>query len=354
MRTSVKIQCVCYGLLILGLYYTPYFIYVLLQIIVIGGMVTGLYQKNTNLMCKSKKPLVGRTVIVTGGTTGMGLEIAADFAHRGAKVIIACPFEDEGLHAKKLIERSSGSDKIIFKLLDLSSFASVRQFAADILDTEDRLDILINNAGVGIPDDFVTADGLPFIMQVNYFGTFLLTVLLLPLLKKTGEPSEPSRIVNTASVLHKIGRVDFEKWHKVDNDYSKLRKYGTSKLSLVMFTRELSIRLRDTNVIVNVVDPGAVGTAIFKSSGRNWGTFFAFMIGILFKHPWEGAQTALYVSLSSTAGKMSGKYFKNLKVVLPGNGAYNKEITGRLWDETVKLVKLKDEELKNFDGYHTM
>ncbi|XP_063839349.1 retinol dehydrogenase 13-like [Ostrinia nubilalis] len=346
MRTSTKIQCVCYGLLILALYYKPYLVYVLLQIVMVGGMVVGLYQKNTNLMCKSKKSLFGRTAIVTGGTTGMGLEIAADFAHRGAKVIIACPFKDEGLHAKKLIERSSGSDKIIFKLLDLSSFTSIRRFVADILETEDRLDLLINNAGVGVPDDFLTADGLPFIIQVNYFGTFLLTVLLLPLLKKTGAPSEPSRIVNTASILHKFGKVDFEKWHKIDNNYSKMRKYGTSKLALVMFTRELSVRLKDSNVIVNVVDPGAVGTAIFKSSGRNWGTFFAFMIGILFKHPWEGAQTALYVSLSSTVGKMSGKYFKNLKVALPAAAANNEEVSKRLWDETVNLVKLKDEELR--------
>lgn len=321
--------------------------FILVQLVVVAGMVVGLYQKNTNLICKSKKTMFGRTVLVNGGTTGMGLEIAADMAHRGAKVIISCPVLDEGLQAKKRIEKSSGSDKVIFKLLDLSSLASVRKFASDILKTEDRLDVLINNAGIGTPPERVTGDGLHLVMQVNYFGTFLLTILLLPLLKKTGDPSEPSRIVNTASVLHKFGKVDYEHWNEVDY-WNKMILYGNSKLCVVMFTRELSTMLKDTHVVVNVVDPGAVGTAIFKSSGRTLGSFLAFLLSILFKTPWEGAQTALYVSLSARAGQMSGKYFKNLQVSLPAKAVYDEEISKRLWYETVKLVKLKNNEW-NYD-----
>lgn len=343
MNTSTKITIIVYLLLFLGFYFVPGFMYVFVQIVVVAAMVVGLYQKNTNLMCKSKKMLIERTVLVTGGTAGMGLEIAADMAHRGAKVIIACPFLDEGLQAKARIEKSSGSDKVIFKLLDLSSLESVRQFASDILKNEDRLDILINNAGIGVPAEKITANGLHIVMQVNYFGTFLLTVLLLPLLIKTGEPSEPSRIVNTSSVLHKWGKVDYENWNRIDY-WNKARLYGNSKLCLVMFSRELSMMLKETSVVVNVVDPGAVGTAIFKSSGPNLGSFVAFLLGILFKNPWEGAQTAIYVSMSSRAGKMSGKYFKNCQLSLPSEAVYNEEISKRLWDETAKLVKLKEDE----------
>lgn len=317
-------------------------ILLIVEIIVIGGMIVGLYQKNTNLVCKSKKRYDGKTVLVTGGTSGMGLEIAADFAHRGARVIVACPYEDEGIHGKKLIIRSSGNQNVVFKLLDLASLESVRNFAADILKTEDRLDILINNAGVGIPGDFLTADGMNFIMQVNYFGTFLLTMLLLPLLKKTGSTSEPSRIVNTSSVLHKFGKIDFENWNKTGY-WSKMRIYGNSKLCLALFTRELARRMKSPNVIVNIADPGAVGTKIFSNS--LWGSFISFMALILFKHPWEGAQTALYAATSSRAGQFKGAYFKNCQPVRARELVYNQKLAARVWEESVRLVKLSDEEL---------
>lgn len=318
-------------------------ILLIVEIIIIGGMLVGLYQKNTNQFCKSKKRYDGKTVLVTGGTTGMGLEIAADFAHRGAKVIVACPFEDEGQHGKKLIERSSGSDKIIFKLLNLASLKSVRKFAADILETEDRLDILINNAGIGTAGDFQTADGINYIMQVNYFGTFLLTMLLLPLLKKTGQPSEPSRIVNTSSIMHKIGKIDLENINKTGYWY-KLQLYGNSKLCLVIFTRQLAKKLKRSHVVINVVDPGAVGTKIFNSTGKFFGSFSSFIFGILFKHPYEGAQTALYVATSNRVGKMNGEYFKNCELSRGSEISYDDEVCANVWNESIKLVKLSDEE----------
>ncbi|XP_047020043.1 retinol dehydrogenase 13-like [Helicoverpa zea] len=319
-------------------------ILLIVEIIIIGGMVVGLYQKNTNLVCKSKKRYDGKTVLVTGGTAGMGLEIAADFAHRGARVIVACPYEDEGLHGKKLIIKSSGNHNVVFKLLDLSSLQSIRNFVADILKTEDRLDILMNNAGVGVPGDFLTKDGMNFIMQVNYFGTFLLTMLLLPLLKKTGTPSEPSRIVNTSSVLHKFGKIDFENWNKTGH-WAKIRIYGNSKLCLALFTRELAKRMKSPNVIVNVVDPGAVGTKIYNSSRIAWASFVSFIFLILFKHPWEGAQTALYAATSNRAGQFKGEYFKNCSRVRAGELVYDEKLATRVWEESVRLVKLSDDEL---------
>uniref|UniRef100_A0A2H1WZT2 SFRICE_013373 n=1 Tax=Spodoptera frugiperda TaxID=7108 RepID=A0A2H1WZT2_SPOFR len=312
-------------------------ILLIIEIIIIGGMIVGLYQKNTNLVCKSKKRYDGKTVLVTGGTAGMGLEIAADFAHRGARVIVACPFEDEGLHGKKLIIRSSGNENVVFKLLDLASLESVRNFAADILRTEDRLDILVNNAGVGVPGDFLTADGMNFIMQVNYFGTFLLTMLLLPLLKKTGTTSEPSRIVNTSSVMHKFGKIDFNNWNKTGY-WAKIRIYGNSKLCLALFTRELAKRMKIPTVIVNIVDPGAVGTRIFNSSRIAWASFISFMALILFKHPWEGAQTALYAATSDRAGKFTGEYFKNCQRVRASELIYDEKLATRVWEESPAKV----------------
>ncbi|XP_045764301.1 retinol dehydrogenase 11-like [Maniola jurtina] len=319
-------------------------LYVLLAIVVLA-MVVGLYQKNTNIICKSKKRLDGKTAIVTGGTSGMGLRIALDFADRGARVIVACPFVDEGTHGRKIIVRRTGNEEVIFKLLDLSSNASIRKFAKDILTTEKRLDILINNAGVGTVGEFITKDGLNFIMQVNYFGTFLLTILLLPLLKKTGTVLEPARIVNTSSVLHNIGSVNFKEMNRV-NYWYPIQLYGNSKLCLVLFARELSRRLKGTNVICNCVDPGAVGTTIFNCSGKYYGALAQFVFSVLFKTPWEGAQTAIHTALDKKAGLVSGEYFKNCRIGKAKQCAYDENLAKELWDESVKLVKLCEDELE--------
>lgn len=170
-------------------------------------LLIGIHQKNTNEICRSKKLLRGRTVVVTGGTAGMGLEMARDLAQRGARVIVASPFPDEGAHAvQEIIPYCDHEGKVVFKLLDLASLEFTRNFAADILNTESRLDILINNAAVGGPVTGVTRDRINSVLQVNYYGAFLLTILLLPLLKRTGRPGEPSRIVNVSSASYILGR----------------------------------------------------------------------------------------------------------------------------------------------------
>ncbi|KAJ8732346.1 hypothetical protein PYW08_015076 [Mythimna loreyi] len=320
-----------------------YELLLIVAIIVIIAL-TALYQKSTNAICISRRRLEGKTVIVTGGTAGMGLHIATDLAHRGARVIIACPFEDEGMNARKQIIHETQNENVIFKLLDLASLKSVRQFAADILKTEDRLDILLNNAGVGIPGDFVTDDGMNFIMQVNYYGTFLLTLLLLPLLKKTGKPGESSRIITTASVIHMVGSVDIENLNRT-NYWNKIRIYGNSKICLVLFANELTKRLKDSHVVINNVDPGAVGTRIFDSINKVFGIIVTLTFFLFFKTPWQGAQTALHAALDKKAGEVSGAYFKNCEISSAVKRAYCDKTAKALWEESVRLVKLTKDEV---------
>ncbi|CAK1579108.1 unnamed protein product [Parnassius mnemosyne] len=323
-------------------------LYIVVVIILLAVMV-GLHQKNTNAMCKSKKRLDGKTTIITGGTTGMGLKIAIDFAERGAKVIVACPYPEEGASAIKTVNDETGSKKAIYKYLDLASLDSVRNFAADIMNTEDRLDILVNNAGVGIVGDFLTKDGLNFIMQVNYFGHFLLTLLLLPLLNKTGRPLEPTRIVNMSSILHNIGKIDLENLNKT-NYWYKIQIYAHSKLALVLFARELTCRLRDsryTHVVINSVDPGLVGTNIYYSAGSIRGVIIKFLCYTLCKTPWEGAQTAIHVAMDKKAGEVSGEFFKNCKQATAHRSAYDEKVAKQLWEESVRLVKMNEKELNS-------
>ncbi|XP_045446540.1 dehydrogenase/reductase SDR family member 13-like [Melitaea cinxia] len=309
---------------------------------VIVALIFSLYQKSTNAICTSKKRLDGKTVIVTGGTTGIGLETATDFAERGARVIIACPFQNEGEDALKLITEKTENKDVVFKLLDLSSLASIRKFAADILDTEKRLDILINNAGVGVGGE-TTDDGMNYIMRVNYFGPFLLTLLLLPLLNKTGTIFEPARIVNVSSVLHNFGSINFDKVN-VANYGLGILLYSNSKLGLILFAHELSKKLKG-NVVVNCVDPGYVGTRIFVKSGTISGIILLIIALLFFKTPWYGAQTTIFAALGKEAGKASGQIFKNCQLSRAKQSAYDDETAAKLWNKSISCVKLSSEEL---------
>ncbi|KAJ8732426.1 hypothetical protein PYW07_015025 [Mythimna separata] len=321
-----------------------YGVLLIIATIIIIALSVSLYQKSTNAICTSRRRLEGKTVIVTGGTAGMGLHVATDLAHRGARVIIACPFEDEGTNARKQIIQRTENENVVFKLLDLASLKSVRQFAADILKTEDRLDILLNNAGLGAPRDFLTTDGMNFIMQVNYYGTFLLTLLLLPLLKKTGKPGESSRIITTTSVTHTIGSVDIDNLNRT-NYWSIIRIYANSKICLVLFANELTKRLKGSHVVINNVDPGAVGTRIFYTLNIVYGLILTPACFYFFKTPWQGAQTALHVALDKKAGEVSGAYFKNCEIKRAVKRAYCERTAKALWEESVRLVKLTEDEI---------
>lgn len=318
-----------------------------IAVVIIFILIIGIHQKSTNAICLSRRRLEGRTVLVTGGTTGMGLEIALDLAHRGAKVIIACPFKEEGINAMEHIIKETENGQVIFKFLDFASLDSVRKFAADILANEDRLDILINNAGVGVPVDSLTADGMHFIMQVNYYGTFLLTLLLLPLLKKTGNVKESSRIILTSSVLHQLGQMDFDNLNKT-NYWFKLQIYCNSKLCLVFFGNELARRLKDSNIVVNCVDPGAAGTKIFDSGNRILGFFLKLFINTFFKTTWQGAQTALHVALDKRAGEITGGFFKNCAPSKAVQRAYCSETSNVLWEQSIKLVNISPDEVEQY------
>ncbi|KAI5638598.1 short chain dehydrogenase domain-containing protein [Phthorimaea operculella] len=316
----------------------------IIGIVILVVLAIRFHEKNTNAIGKSKKRLDGKTTIVTGGTAGMGLEIAKEFARRGAKVIVACPFEEEGENARKEIIIEASHNKVIFKLMDLGSLESVRQVAADIIKEEERLDILVNNAAVGVPMDFVTKDGMSFIMQVNYFGHFLLTLLLLPLLRKSGTIEDPSRIINTSSILHTIGIYDIKRLNRT-NHLLMIQIYGKSKLCLVLFARKLTKRLKERNVVINSVDPGAVGTGLFNSFGAFIGPILTSFLGYVFKTPVEGAQTALHAALDSDAGKVSAEFFKNCRQARANSMAYDDKIANYVWEQSIKCVKLGKEEL---------
>ncbi|GFN78144.1 retinol dehydrogenase 12 [Plakobranchus ocellatus] len=193
--------------------------------------------------CDSTADLRGKTAIVTGANCGIGFYTALDFAKRNARVILACRDETKAEKARQQIISISQNENVVVELVDLCHMRSVRDFVERIKSQETHLEILVNNAGVvstGKPKE-ITDEGLETVFAANYFGPFLLTNLLLDLLKK----SAPSRIINVSSVVNKYGTIDFDNLN-AEKSFHFQNRYFDSKLALILFTRELALRLEGT------------------------------------------------------------------------------------------------------------
>uniref|UniRef100_UPI00398F4866 retinol dehydrogenase 13-like n=1 Tax=Pristiophorus japonicus TaxID=55135 RepID=UPI00398F4866 len=222
--------------------------------------------------------LTGKTAIVTGANTGIGRSIALDFAQRNARVILACRNLARGQRAKHAIRLKSGNSKVHLRLLDTSSMESVREFSQRIKAEEKRLDILVNNAATSGLKPMVTSEGLELTFATNYLGPFLLTMLLLDLLKS----SQNARIVNVSSMNHRKGEIDFRQMRgqNLPSSWGDVM-YNNTKLMNVLFTLELSNQLCHTGVTVNAVHPGVVMTELMRNYNRHYQVIFN-LLGIFF------------------------------------------------------------------------
>ncbi|XP_049870442.1 retinol dehydrogenase 14-like [Pectinophora gossypiella] len=309
----------------------------LLVLNLILAVIIKLYCKLTCGICRCSRHLVGRVVVVTGGNSGIGYETAKNMAERGARVILACRSETRGTAARDQIVQATGNTDVHFRRLDLASFASVRAFADMILKTEKRLDILINNAGIFQSKNEKTEDGLLLCMQVNHFGPFLLTSLLLPLLKS----SAPSRIINVSSMAYQRGQIDFDNLNlEKGTEFQRHQMYSNSKLCNVLITTELERRLKGTGVTVNCLHPGFVKTNIVDVS-KGWTKYLAVPAKLVVKNAWEGAQTSIYLAVSPDVAEVSGRYFRDCFEVSINKLAQDAEIARKLWEVSEKLTALK-------------
>ena len=205
--------------------------------------------------CTSQRLLVGQVVIVTGSNTGIGKEAARDLARRGAKVILACRRLEKAEKAASDIRAGNSRLNVVAKQLDLASLQNVRNFADDIMASEQRLDVLICNAGSGSPfGRHLTEDGFELQFQTNHLGHFLLIHLLLDLMKRT-QPG--ARIVITSSLAHRFGRIDLDNMARAERYVSHpFLTYCDTKLLNVILTKQLAYRLQSSSVVVNSLHPG--------------------------------------------------------------------------------------------------
>ncbi len=278
--------------------------------------------------------LDGKTVLVTGATSGMGLEVSVALARIGARVVLV------GRNAKKTedaaadVKKRGGSEAIETLLGDFASQASVRQLAADYRARHGRLDVLLNNAGAAYAKRTLTADGVEATFAVNHLGAFLLTNLLLDLLEK----SAPARIVNVASVEHYDATMDFNDLG-FERGYSVVKAYRRSKLANVLFTRALAKKLEAKRVTVNAVHPGAVATSIW-SGAPGWMKPLVAIAKRFMLSPAQGAERIAYLAASPAVEAKTGLYFEKNRSKTPSWLAQDDAVAAQLWSESVRLVKL--------------
>ncbi|XP_011500080.1 PREDICTED: retinol dehydrogenase 11-like [Ceratosolen solmsi marchali] len=302
--------------------------------------------------CQSKVRMVGKTVIITGANTGIGKETARDLYRRGARVILACRNIEKANAAIEELKNvpPSNSQREQFKgkpgelavyKLDLCSFASVRKCAALLSSTEDQIHVLINNAGVMMCPQQKTEDGYELQFQSNHLGHFLFTLLLLPKIKAS---APGCRIINVSSIAHTSGRMHFDDLN-LDNSYTAFKAYVQSKLANVLFTKELTRKLKDSGIeglTTYTLHPGVISTELGRHIGKSFiGAKFMLRIAKLFiKTPELGAQTTIHCAVDEAAGNDTGLYYKECAVASPSSYAENLADAEKLWDESLKMVQL--------------
>jgi len=275
--------------------------------------------------------LEDRVFLVTGANSGIGKATALGLARLGGTVVMACRSATRGEAARQDVVRDSGNSKVYLEIVDLASEESTRSFAEEFKRKYPRLDVLINNAGVYTPHREVTPDGLERTFEVNYLSGFLLTHLLLDLLKK----SAPSRIVNVSSSAHSGGTIHFDDLQG-EQRYGGFGAYGQSKLAQVLFTRELARRLEGTGVTVNACHPGVIRTNL----GMGGTSAVVRFVRMFFKGPEKGAETPIYLSISPEVERVTGKYFANKHVREPSRAARDPDVARRLFDVSAELAHL--------------
>jgi len=280
---------------------------------------------------------MAKRALITGANTGLGKAIAVALAERGMEVVMACRSRDRGESAREEIVRQTGNRSVDLLILDLASLDSIRQFVVEFCARYDRLDLLVNNAGISLTSRRTSADGYEMVFAVNHLGPFLLTNLLLELLKR----SAPARIVNVSSSVHKNAKFDPEDLQK-EHNWEGRDAYACSKYLNVLFTYELSRRLGNAGVTANCFNPGLVRTEFFRDY-HPVPFMLRLVLRLIGRTPEEGARTAVYLATDSRFDQTSGRYYQNKKEIESAPGTYDPDLAARIWDYSSSLVADSDD-----------
>jgi NAD(P)-dependent dehydrogenase (short-subunit alcohol dehydrogenase family) len=280
--------------------------------------------------------VAGKTIVITGATSGMGEAAVLELARQGARMVLIARDKARGdVTMAKLKSANPGANHTIH-YADLSRTAEMKRVGAEVAAAEPKIDVLINNAGAVYLSRKVSADGLEMTFAINHLAYFVVTNLLLDRLKAT----PGARVVSTSSDAHNVGKIDFDDL-QLEKSYSSFRAYGTSKLENILFTRELAKRLSGTGVTANCLHPGFVGTRFGQNNANNiFMKGLARLIMSFGLKPEDGAKTIVYLAASDDVAGTTGEYFYNCKIEKTTDAAKSDADAKRLWDVSAKIAGL--------------
>jgi retinol dehydrogenase-12 len=279
----------------------------------------------------------GKTVLITGGNSGIGRHTAIELARMGARVVFTSRNVRKGDVARAEIREAANTKLVESTELDLASFASIEKFAKQFLAKYERLDVLVLNAGIVLDRRSTTVDGFETTFGVNHLGHFL----LVQLLRERIIASAPARIVVVSSDVHRYVRdgLDFDDL-MYEKDYAGFKAYSRSKLANILFANELARQLEGTGVVVNSLHPGAVRTGLASSDDvKGPLARVVVMLGRPFMlSPERGAKTSIYLASSPEVEGKTGGYYQRCKLAQTTAAAQDRAAAERLWQVSEALV----------------
>ena len=279
------------------------------------------------------RDLAGKTILITGATSGIGRATAVGLADQGARLLLVGRTPERIEETREEIRRRTGRDDAVLLRADLSSREGVHRLAEDVLARSPRLDVLLNNAGVTLLSRQTTADGFEATFATNHLAYFLLTGLLLPRLRA----SAPARIVSVASDAHRWGRLDLDDLQN-ERRYRGMRVYGQSKTANILWNSELARRLEGSGVTANCLHPGGIQSNLGRGNGRLLDGVHTLISKLFLKSPEEGARTSLYLAAASEVEGISGRYFARCREHRAAPHATDPELARRLWEKSEELT----------------
>jgi len=277
----------------------------------------------------------GKTVVITGATSGIGGVAAEKLAEMGARIVLVARSRSRGEGALRRLRKQAPGLAHTLHYADLTRISEMKRVAAEIAEAEPRIDVLVNNAGAIFATRKLTEDGLEYTFALNHMAYFVVTQGL----RERLEASAPARVVSTASAAHQGASLDFDDLQLTES-FGAMKAYGRSKLCNILFTRELARRLHGTGVTANCLHPGFVATRFGDESGglisRVVGLAKLFAIS-----PEKGAETIIYLASSPEIAATTGQYFYKCRPIAPSREAQDDRTALSLWERSAALAGLK-------------
>lgn len=295
--------------------------------------------------CVSRNRIDDKIIIITGSTSGIGLETAKDLISRGGHVILAVRNIDKANKIFEGIKKKNEKFKISVIQLDISDFFSIQSFAKRIIEEYEKIDVLINNAAVIFQPFQKTAEGNELTLVTNYLGPFLLTHLLLPLLNK----STNGRIINVSAVAHFTGKLKLDNLN-MEKNFNEKDAFAQSKLALTIFTRYLASLLSKTKITCNSVCPGLVrGTGHLRNiflNGNKWSKIYLWpWIWLFLKTPKQGSQNIVYLAVEPSLFDITGCYFSDCEIKNPAENVKDVKLAQALYSRSCSIVNINGKKL---------